>query len=129
MTRRAVALAPSDPMIGHPMVGDPVFDDTGRDGIRVRRACQYASAILKKYGLLPPDGFPPHGGLDRAPANRGVLLGQRNRHGLQNPRPHHGLRPRKGAAVLTSSPSFRARKTLRSRDAPQITHSTKPPRY
>jgi hypothetical protein len=55
MTRRAVALALPGPMTGHPMVGDPCFDDAGRDGLCVRRACQYASAILKKRGLLPPD--------------------------------------------------------------------------
>ena len=55
MTRRAVALAPSDPMIGHPMVGDPFFDDDGPGGLLTRRACQYASAILKQRGLLPLD--------------------------------------------------------------------------
>jgi len=42
-------------LIGHPMVGDPRFDDRGKDGLLVRRACQYASAILKKRGLLPDD--------------------------------------------------------------------------
>jgi hypothetical protein len=55
MTRRAVARAPSAPMVGHPMVGDPFFDDDGPGGLCTRRACQYASAILKKRGLLPPD--------------------------------------------------------------------------
>jgi len=61
MTRRAVALAPSDPMIGHPMVGDPFFDDDGPGGLLTRRACQYASAILKQRGLLPLDASPPRG--------------------------------------------------------------------
>ncbi|CCJ07081.1 hypothetical protein [Methylocystis sp. SC2] len=42
-------------MIGHPMVGDPRFDDSGKDGLLIRRACQYAAGILKKRGLLPDD--------------------------------------------------------------------------
>ena len=35
--------------------GDPRFDDSGPDGLMIRRACQYASAILKKRRMLPDD--------------------------------------------------------------------------
>lgn len=42
-------------LIGHPVVGDPRFDDSGRNGLMVRRACQYSAAIMRKRGELPED--------------------------------------------------------------------------
>lgn len=42
-------------LVGHPMAGDPRFDDSGADGLMVRRACQYAAAIMKKRRQLPDD--------------------------------------------------------------------------